>query len=88
MTDTGPEPEHDEEELLPELWVEKSTRLIYECKFFDGFILVRPATPGLYTAIKKLSNKQFAEEFEDFCGGKDAVREFLRNSPPDFIIHK
>jgi hypothetical protein len=79
--------EVDTEELLPELWVERSTRLIYECKFFDGFILVRPATPAIYLAIRKVSDKQFMEEFDEFCGDREAAREFIRNAPPEFIVN-
>lgn len=89
MTDTAPQTNYadDDEELLPDLYVEKDTHLIYECKFFDSFVLVRPATPRLYLAIKKLNHKQFVEQFEEFCGNKDEVRDFIRDAEPNFIIN-
>lgn len=88
MTDTNPRPEcEEEEELLPELYVEKDTQLLYECKFFDTFVLVRPATPRLYLAIKKLNHQQFLSQFEEFCGNKDEVRDFIHGAEPDFIIN-
>lgn len=92
MTDTNhqsnpDEHEEEESELLPDLWVENSTNIIHECQFFDGFVLLRPCTPSLYLAIRKLSNVEFMEDFEPFCGNRDHIREFMRNAEPHFIIN-
>lgn len=89
MTDTDLlDNEYEEDELLPDLFVEKDTHLIYEVKFFDTFVLVRPATPLLYLAIKKLDHHVFCRDFEEFCGSKKAVREFMQSREHDFIIEK
>jgi hypothetical protein len=72
---------------MPDLYVEKSTSMIYECKFFDTFVLVRPATPMLYLAIKKISHNEFMDDFEEFGGCPDEARDFLRgNKTPAFIL--
>lgn len=87
MTDTDQEDSDDSIELLPLLYVERSTNLIYECKFFDTFVLVRPATPVLYLAIKKLGHDEFMDTFDEFMGDPKKVREFINNSPPEFILN-
>lgn len=76
----------DPDELLPDVYVEKATRLIYECRFFDTFVLVRPATPKLYLAIKKLRHDDFINDFEEFGGDRKQVREFIHDAEPDFIL--
>jgi hypothetical protein len=91
MTDTSQAPEDedtedDEDELLPDLWVERSSSLIYEVRFLDTCVIVRPVTPSFYLAIRKLNHMEFARDFTEFCGDKDAVRDFVRKAPPDFIV--
>lgn len=81
-----PEPEVEEEELLPDIFVEIATSLLYEVRFFDTFVIVRPATPALYLAIRKLSHVDFSRLFEEFGGNKEEVRAFMRGMTPDFIM--
>lgn len=88
LTDEVDEGEEDFEELLPDYYVQKSTSMIFECKFFDSFVLVRPATPRLYLAIKKISHREFMDTFEEFYGDKDQVRDIIRGKvEPELLIH-
>jgi hypothetical protein len=94
MTDTSQpadyddyeEDEDDSEELLPDLYVEIATSLIYEVRFLETCAIVRPVTPHFYLAIRKLAHSEFAKEFEEFLGDRDAVREFVRGLQPEFIV--
>jgi hypothetical protein len=91
MTDTSQAPDYDEdgEELeLPDLYTETESSLIYEVKLFQNFVFVRPATPELYLAIRKLSYPEFARQFRPFYGDKDAVRQMMWGAAPDFIVEK
>ncbi len=83
----GPKVEtvHEEAEVPTELlpfFVEESTNLIYEAKFFDDFVIVRPASPAFATAIRKLDHNEFAREFKEFWGDPDPVRVFLYGTVP------
>lgn len=79
--------EENFEELLPDYYVQKSTSMIFECKFFDSFVLVRPATPRLYLAIRKVSHKEFMDGFEEFCGDREYVRDIIRGrTEPELFI--
>lgn len=80
--------EEGEDDLLPDLFVQKDTGLIFEVKFFDDFVLVRPATPLFYTAIKKMSLDEFGKEFEEFLGDVEEARLYLRGMTPDFVISR
>lgn len=85
----APQPEQEyEEELLPDIYTEKSTGLIYECKFFDKFVIVRPASPAFYLAIKKLSLVEFSKYFEEFGGDVSEVRNAIRGGSIDFIVER
>lgn len=80
------EGQEDEEELMPDLYVEKTSRTIFEVKFFDKFVLCRPATPAFYLAIRKIPLMKFIEEFEEFAGDREAARAMLRGEQPEFMI--
>jgi hypothetical protein len=90
MTDTNQEPElldnDEDEELLPGLYVEKKTKIIYEVKFFDNCVLVRPATPGLYLAIRRISHDEFSKDFDEFSGDTKEVREFIKGKNREFEV--
>jgi hypothetical protein len=73
------------DELLPDIYVENSTTLLYEVKFFENFVIVRPATPTYYLAIRKLSHHEFASEFSEFFGDKEYVRDAIRGQAPMFV---
>lgn len=85
-TSQAPEPEEDEDELLPDLWVERETSLIYEVRFLETCTIVRPVTPHFYLSIRKMSHMEFARDFEEFFGDRDAVREFVRGTEPEFVV--
>lgn len=55
------------------LYVDKQSQLIYDTQLFDGYALVRPASPALYQFIEKISLSEFASRFEEFCGNADEV---------------
>lgn len=78
----------DNDDLLPDLYVQKDTGLIFEVKFFDDFALVRPATPLFYTAIKKMSLEEFSDQFEEFSGDQETARLYLRGMTPDFVVSR
>lgn len=84
----GWEAEEDEEldDLFTEIYVENSTNIIYEVHMFDGFCLVRPASPNVYAAIRKLTHVEFSGEFREYHGDHEAVRNYLRNAGADLII--
>lgn len=58
-------------------YVEKDTRFIYEVQFFNDFVLVRPASPAFASALRQLSLGQFNDEFEEFWGDPQQVRDIL-----------
>lgn len=60
-----------------DFYVETSTKLIYEVKLFDRFAFVRPANPWFYTAIRKVDIKEFEEEFEQYLGDPDQMRQVV-----------
>ena len=78
--------DEDEKDIFYDIYVETSTNLIYEVQFFDTFALVRPASPNLYLAIRKVSIMDFAKEFHEFLGDAQQVRAFLDNSAAQFLI--
>jgi hypothetical protein len=82
------EDDEELEELLPDIYVEITTGLLYECKFFDTFVLVRPASPSFYLAIKKMSLTDFVGKFDEFCGDRDEARIAIRGGTPEFIVDK
>ena len=86
MTDIVPTNSYDDEDLLPDIYVEIKSRMLYDCKFFDTSVLVRPATPQFYLSIRKINHKEFVSEFEEFCGDKEEARKFLRGAPAEIII--
>lgn len=71
------EDEDGEEYDRPDVYVEIATRFLYDVKFFDGFILVRPSTPEFYSALRRVSYPQFAKEFEPFCGIRDSWTDLV-----------
>ncbi len=70
----------------PEMYVEKTTRIIYEVRPFEDFVLIRPMTPQLFLAIKKLTHVQFAHNFEVFHGDRDEVREIMWGAPCELFV--
>lgn len=60
-----------------DFYVETSTNFIYEVKLFDSFAFVRPANPWFYTAIRRVDIKEFEEEFEQYLGDPDQMREIV-----------
>jgi hypothetical protein len=92
MTDTSltaedyNEIEEEGVETLPDLYTEVETDLLYEVRFFQNFVLVRPATPTFYLAIKKLSHLEFSKDFREFQGDHETARNMIRGQESDFVI--
>jgi hypothetical protein len=80
------EEEEQEDEIFYEIYTEVATNMLYEVQMFSDFVLVRPASPSLYTAIRKLSVIDFSKEFREYYGDAEAVRETLRSSRADLIV--
>lgn len=78
--------EDDEEDILGALYVERETSFMYEVKFFEDFVLARPASPTFYLAIRKMSHNDFANEFDEYYGDHEAARVTIASMLPDFII--
>lgn len=58
-------------------YVEKETRLIYEVKLIGDAALIRPAHPSFTDNIEKLDLFTFSQNFEEFYGDEQVVRDFL-----------
>lgn len=69
--------EYEEDEPESHFYVEKSTRYIYEVKFFPEFALVRPAHPDFSAAVNRMSLVNFVGEFEEYLGDAQAIKNFL-----------
>ena len=69
------EDDYDEPRLY--LYIEKSTRFMYQAQLFDTFVLFRPATPGFESVVKKMSLSQFYDEFYEYQGDPAYVYDFL-----------
>jgi len=65
------------DEVNLNFFTERATRLIYEASFYDDFVLVRPASPVFYTAIRQLTWNEFNAEFEEFWGDCTRLRKQL-----------
>lgn len=76
----------DDEDDIGDIYVERDTALLYEVKFFDGFVLVRPASPAFHLALRKLSTLDFAKYFDEFYGDHEQVRNAIRDMTPDIVI--
>jgi hypothetical protein len=67
-------------------YVERATTLIYDARFFDEFVIVRPASPAFYLSIRKLSHSEFIREFEEYAGDQQQVAAFLLGGGEPVII--
>lgn len=76
----------DDNDLHGVIYTERDTSLLYEVKFFDSFVIVRPASPAFYLAIRKMSHNEFADEFDEYNGNHDEVFAILRGPQSDLII--
>jgi hypothetical protein len=70
------------------LYTEKRTRLLYDAKMYDDFILVRPITPGWETFVQQLDHLAFADLFEEFSGCYDPIIEFLGTQSDDLLLEE
>ena len=64
--------DHDEPPIL--LYVEKSSRHIYQVQILDSFILLRIV--GFPTVVKKIGTTEFLETFEEYNGNYDDLYHF------------
>jgi hypothetical protein len=87
MTEYEGEVESTEDsDIFYDIYVETQTNLIHEVQLFEDFALVRPASPNLYLAIRKLPLLEFSKEFHEYLGDCQAVRDYLKNSLADIVI--
>lgn len=78
----------DYAEPITFFYTEKSTRFLYEVQFFEGFVLHRPATPEFSDVLTKVSYRQFEEEFEEFLGDADLLRDHIEGwGAPAIIVY-
>ena len=56
---------------------------------FEDFVLVRPASPAFYDAIRKVSMKEFGDEFEEYFGLHKEIIDFLHGGEtvPELELH-
>lgn len=71
----------DYDDIWGDLYVEDATSLLYEVKFFSGFVIARPASPMFYSAIRKLSDAEFAHEFREYWGDHEEARKAIQGMP-------
>jgi hypothetical protein len=83
MLETDPDEFGD---IIGDIYTERTSNLLYEVKFFQDFVLVRPANPTFYLALRKLSHLEFANEFAEYWGDHAAVKEAIRGMSPDLVI--
>jgi hypothetical protein len=82
MTDT----QDDFHDVIGDIYVERDTSLIYEVKFFEDFVLVRPGSPCFYTSLRKLSHVEFAAQFDEYSGDHSAVKDAIRGMTPELVV--
>lgn len=70
------------------LYTERATRLLYDAKMFDDFILVRPISPGYESLVRRLDHLAFADAFEEFSGNYGPIIEYLNSRDSDFILEE
>jgi hypothetical protein len=77
----------NDDDLIGEIYVETETGFIYEVKFFEEHVLVRPASPQFYCALRKISHLEFSKTFHEYYGDHDAVRDEIRGMSPEIVIY-
>lgn len=60
------------------LVVEKTTSRVFEGKFFDEFVLIRPILKPFIQGMRRVTLAEFDENFQDFCGDPDEIRQFIK----------
>lgn len=61
-------------------YVERSSRFIYEVRFFSDYALVRPAHPDFTTTVQRMNLIEFSEAFEEYFGDPQDIRDYLWGS--------
>lgn len=56
--------------------------LIYQVQFFDTFVIYRPASPAFATAINRCDISAFLEEFDEYQGDVEELKNYLRGDVP------
>lgn len=74
------------DDVFPDIYVETATNMLYEVHMFDTFVLARIASPNQYAGVRKLTHVEFSGEFHEYGGDPQAVKDYLRNAAPDFIL--
>lgn len=58
-------------------YTENSTNLIYEAKFFEDFVIVRPCSPVFQNALRQMSWADFSDEFHECLAPRGPIIEAL-----------
>jgi hypothetical protein len=69
---------NDTDEPTVYLYVEKATGHIVECQLFESFVLYRPAIYGMENHVARVSNVEFANDFEEYAGDYKDYYNFTR----------
>lgn len=71
----------------PALYMQKTTCLLYDVKFFDDFVIVRPVEPEFYHLIKRLSYNDLANDFEESFVDAKALRQKIEDGEDIEIVN-
>lgn len=66
-----------EEDVNLNFFTEKTSRLIYEVRFYEGFVIVRPASPDPSVKLRQVDWGDFLDEFEEYWGDKEQIAAFV-----------
>lgn len=69
------------------LYTEKSTRLLYEAKLFDDFVIVRPLDPNFHDAMEKMEHGRFVDEYEEYLGDCSKVRQYMAGMAETILLN-
>lgn len=79
-------PEVEIEETVPALYMHKRTHLLYDVKFFDDCVIVRPVSPEFYHQIARLSYNELSEDYEESYVDAKALRKKVQNNEDIEVI--
>lgn len=77
-----------EEDQPLNLYVERKTKIIWDARFFDGFVIVRPISPEMARHIRKIKSSLFVVDFDEFMGDYDTIRDWMEGNEPELKIGK
>lgn len=63
-------------------YTERQTRIVYEARFFDGFVFVKPLGSREFPA-ERLDMNEFISRFDLYAGDPTAFEEVLPELQPE-----